>query len=98
MFSIIKRIEDQGTVTIVYKYYPFIYILLIAVVVLSSMDDIERKWKSLLEGVILTMLVAHIIVYWKPNREISKKMKEGGVEMSGSKLSFKHPMTFKFKK
>jgi hypothetical protein len=84
------RIESSGKTVIVYKYWPLFYYGLGGTIISSF---ILGKW-CMLVGLLFAMFVVVLLLdLWKPTREVKKAMKNGQVKISGSKFSFKNPLT-----
>ncbi len=95
MALLYERKETSDEIIIAYKYWPLFYIILIATFVLSF---ILERWANILWAFFGISVIVFIIDIWKPNKEIRKAMKEGSVQVSGSKFSFSMPFTAVIKK
>jgi len=89
------RKESHEDIVIVFKYQPVFYIVLLAAILIPSIDP---KWDAYLTLAIILFGVAWIVGKLKANREIKRAMRNGKVEVSGSKFSFSNPLTFRIKK
>ncbi|MGB2761941.1 MAG: hypothetical protein WBC21_00125 [Minisyncoccales bacterium] len=95
-----KREETSDEIIIRYKYYSLFYIILIVGLILSiSVDEITgASWGYLIWALIFIFLLAFLVDIRKPNKEIRRAMKEGSVQISGSRFSFSNPFTAVIKK
>ena len=92
------RKESREDIVIVFKYQPVFYIVLLAAILIPSIAKLDPKWDAYLTLAIILFGVVWIVGKLKANREIKQAMRNGKVEVSGSKLSFSNPLTFRIKK
>jgi hypothetical protein len=92
------RKESQEDIVIVFKYWPAFYIILLLGILGVPLLKLDPKWNFLISTVMIVFLIVWILGHHKANKEVRKAMKNGKVEVSGSKFSFKNPMTFRMKK
>lgn len=92
-----ERKEDEKEITIVLKYQALFYILLVCGIILPY-TKIDNFAQISISGLIVIFLIVYILSKISINREITKAMKAGSVEVSGSKFSFSNPLTYKIKK
>ncbi|MSU56556.1 MAG: hypothetical protein EXS51_04620 [Candidatus Taylorbacteria bacterium] len=93
------RTETADAITLVYKHQPILNIGFLACFVLLIADlDIGGVASFVLILFTLFFLLARWFGTFTPNTEARKAMKDGSVQVSGSKLSFKNPFTIKIKK
>jgi len=97
MSYVYSRTEQVGKVTIVYTHYAFFYYALLATLV-ASIFWANEGWVVYVYLVFSLMIFVHLLGYWRVSREVRRAMKSGKeVSISGSKLSFKTPLTFVIK-
>jgi hypothetical protein len=93
-----ERKETPNEIVLRYKYYPLFYVGMIIFVFLYVISIMFRININYVTTLLILFSVVFIADFWKPNREIRKAMKEGGVQVSGSKYSFSNPFTVVIKK
>ncbi|MFH1776852.1 MAG: hypothetical protein ABH952_04750 [Candidatus Omnitrophota bacterium] len=90
-----EKKEASNETIIKYKYTALIYVVVFAAFILSAVMIILTDGS--LVDVVWMFVWAFIAVYtvemWTPFREIRKAMREGNVKFSGSKFSFRNPIT-----
>lgn len=95
------RIETENEIKIVLKYQAAFYILLLGCFVFVYAAPYTGMSES--TGMIILLSVLALMIIYAVSkigigREIKKAMKFGSVQISGSKFSFSHPLTFTIKK
>lgn len=95
-----KREETPKEVVIQYKYHSLFYIVLFGGFIFSILvDEITgASWGYLIWVFIFLFLLVYLVDIRKPNKEIRRAMKEGSIQVSGSKFSFSNPFTAVIKK
>jgi len=89
------RIEKQDEITIIYKYQAAWYIFLLAFL---ATTPFTQGYETLMMLLIVIVAIVQIGGKLKPNSEIRHAMKDGKVQISGSRISFSNPVTFVIKK
>jgi len=89
------RIEKQDEITIVYKYQAAWYIFLLAFL---AATPFTQGYETPMMIFIIVVAAIQIGGKIKPNSEIRHAMKDGKVQISGSRFSFSNPVTFVIKK
>ena len=92
------RKESHEDIVIVFKYWPVFYIILLLAFIGMPFLKLDPKWDVLLGTLIFLFFIVWLLGHRKANKEVRKAMKNGMVEASGSKFSFKNPMKFRIKK
>ena len=87
-----ERTETEDEIIIRYKYWALFYIFIIITFALYFI--VGSRWIIL----ITPFVMLFIIDFWRPNQEIRKAMKEGNVQVLGSRFSFSNPFTAIIKK
>lgn len=95
------RNENENEIKIVLKYQAAFYILLLGCFVFVYVGPYTGMSES--TGIIilsfaLLLMIIYAVSKIGISREINKAMKFGSVQISGSKFSFSHPLTFTIKK
>ena len=95
MSLVYDRRENQEEVVFVFKYNAAWYLIMLFFL-------LSAPFTKGIESFMLVLFSAAALVYIfgraKANREIRQAMKNGKVAISGSKFSFKNPITFTIKK
>lgn len=89
-----KRKETPEKIEIVYKCNFYYYLLLLLLIVLGVFFNFFVF--SMFAIAILTVI--YMVDLLKPSREVKRAMKEGKVEMEGSKYSLSNPVKVVIKK
>lgn len=92
------RKESHEDIVIIFKYWPVFYIILLLAIIGVPLLKLDPKWDLLVVTVLFLFLIVWLLGHRKANKEVRKAMKNGIVEVSGSKFSFKNPMKFRIKK
>lgn len=96
------RTENQNEIIIIFKndIMTFCTIILFPVLALALVytSPIDERWQPLLPLAFFGILAIWIIGRLRPILEIAKAMKQGYVEVKGSRHSFKNPLTYRIKK
>jgi len=90
-----ERKETKDQIKIKYKYWASYYIILLLFVVLAVVANDYLSWFLPL---FILLAILFTVDFWKPNQEVRKAMKQGRVEVTGSKFSFSKPLTAVIKK
>jgi len=101
MPKLYDRSETHNEITIVYKYHPVFYILLLACFVIAyagSYVGMSETVAMVIVLCVLFVLIFYHVAIRSVNSEVKKAMRAGSVELSGSKFSFSNPLTFRIKK
>jgi hypothetical protein len=94
-----SRDEDVDQIVIKYKYWPLFYFTLIPAFIWALGPWEVPFYADVIVGVaIVFFLVLFSFGHANANKEIRKAMKAGIVEITGSKFSFKKPLTFMISK
>lgn len=91
-----ERKEQKNKVVITYKYSALFYLVLLAAVIVSGIVPSSFQWYMVV--LVLLLGTIYIALKIKPNREIREAAKRGKLKVSGSKFSFKNPLTFEITK
>lgn len=102
MKALFERTETENEIVIVQQ--PYMLYLILSVLasgwVSSTNQDVE--WLVFASGAVWLSMILFVVwnvkTIFKTNKEIARAMKRGDVSISGSRLSFKKPMTFKIPK
>jgi hypothetical protein len=89
-----KKTESKSEITIIYKTFPIYYLMIILIVLSSMIPQLYFLFVPLLITLIFLYLGNSRVI----NREIKQAIKNGKVTVSGSRFSFKNPLTYKIKK
>lgn len=101
MPQLYNRSETQNEITIVYKYHPVFYILLLACFVIAyagSYAGMSETVAMIIVLCVLSLIIFYHVAIKSVNSEVKKAMRSGNVELSGSKFSFSNPLTVRIKK
>ena len=90
------RHERSDAIELRYKYLPLLYIALLIAVCLSLIS--WGQWTNICMSAFGIVLIVWIVGMWRPTREANSAMKAQGIVISGSKFSFKNPLTVVIKK
>jgi hypothetical protein len=90
-----KRIETDTEITIIFKYLPLLYPLIIVMII---PDLFPEDISGVISVIIKPLLFIYFICNIKAILEIRKAMKVDGVHMLGSKFSFSNPLRAIIKK
>ena len=93
-----QREEKDREVVITFKYQALWYIVLLAIFCLAIPNGGRSAWQQYLVPVLFVILFAWVIGRRAANKEIRQAMRAGNVAISGSRFSFKNPITFRIKK
>ncbi|OGF31416.1 hypothetical protein A2533_01985 [Candidatus Falkowbacteria bacterium RIFOXYD2_FULL_35_9] len=91
------RQESESEIKIVYTNQALVYIFLLIIFGLTFLD-LSFDWQLILFFFTLSFIIVWYAGLWKTGREVRQAMKTGKVIVSGSKLSFKNPVTVVIKK
>ncbi len=95
------RKENGDEIVITLKYQAAVYILLLGCFVLAYPGPyigIDESTGMLIILGSVAIITAHSVTQIGINREVRKAMKSSSVQVSGSKLSFSNPLTYRIKK
>ena len=96
------RIETEQEIKIVYKKYALYYWGLMVSLGLAFFFGSSQGWDNpltnLIYGIAIFFVFGGLIFFGKAHKELKAAMKKGGVNISGSKLSFSSPLTCIIKK
>lgn len=87
---IYQRTETKSEITIVYKYYPAFYFVVLPMILMANFTSGYANYFSIAGFVAAGYFVIEL---WKPNLEITRAMRNGKVVIHGSKFSFSNPFT-----
>ena len=90
------RHERSDAIDLKYKCLPLLNVALLIAVVLSLIS--RGQWTNICMGSYGILLILWIIGMWRPTREMHSAMREYGILVSGSKLSFRNPLKVVIKK
>lgn len=97
-----ERRETDDEIVVVHKPYFMYFFIAVMAVVLVTTNMPENPMASIASIVLLFILGGVLVVRFFSmrgcNKEVIQAMKQGKVEMSGSKLSPSQPLTFRIKK
>lgn len=91
MALLYKRKETEKRVTIVLKHQALYYIVFFGILAITA---VFPPLALLSFPFVAIMIFVKLVAGWDANREIRQAMKHGDVKVSGSKFSFKKPLTF----
>lgn len=91
MALLYDRKEDREKVVIVYKYQAAWFLFLLGFLISIPFT---KGYEIIMTTLLVVVFVIHVFGRLKPNREIHKAMKHGILQVSGSRFSFKKPITF----
>lgn len=95
------RTESENEIIITLKYHAAVYILLFCsftIVYAGAYMGIHSTTILLIVYGIIGVILAYSLAQFGVTREVRKAMKTKGVQVSGSKFSFSHPITYRIKK
>ena len=91
-----ERKETSDEIVVVWKYYPiYLWILFISLATFFFFSGAIRMVAII---IFVTDMIIGLVDSWKPLKEMKAAMKNGKVEVSGSKWSLSKPLTSKIKK
>ncbi|MFH0814982.1 MAG: hypothetical protein V1902_02835 [Candidatus Falkowbacteria bacterium] len=91
------RKETQDEIVIVFKYQAAWYLFLLIALVASFFTRRLELEMYMIAGLVVVSCV-FIFGKAKANSEVKRAMKNGKVQVSGSRFSFRNPITFTIKK
>ena len=92
------RTETQDEIVIVYKYQPLWYIIYLGFLASIPFTRPDQDISVLMGTLFLILAFIQVGGKAKPNKEIKQAMQSGKIQVSGSKFSFRNPLTFTIKK
>lgn len=93
-----EKKETENEILYIYKYSASFYYALLFAFLTAIPDGFARISYFVISPIVLLFCLIWIVDHWKPNRELRAAMKKGKVEITGSKFSFKNPLTCIVKK
>lgn len=93
----VERSEQNGVITIKYRLAAIFYWLMWPAIALGVLFWIKGDSYLVPTSIVWGLLIILAVPFWGTRREISKAMKEGRLKASGSKYSFRNPLTYQIK-
>ena len=87
-----ERHETPEHIEVKFKILPLFYWAILVAIAISLGS--RGQWTNICMSLMAIVIVAWVVLLWKPMREIHTAMISHGVLVSGSKLSFANPIRF----
>jgi hypothetical protein len=84
------RHERSDAIDLKYKHFPLLNVAIFIAAALSLIS--QGHWTNICMGSYGILLILWIVGMWRPTRELHSAMREHGILVSGSKLSFRNPL------
>jgi predicted lysophospholipase L1 biosynthesis ABC-type transport system permease subunit len=91
------RTENDTEVVVVFKHRATISLVTFGLLLLAFQTN-SILWSSLLVLAVVIFGVTVSVMMWSMTREVRAAMRQGGVQVSGSRWSWANPITYKIPK